>query len=96
MMKLNPAKNQDERYLMLKEQTLNVIKNSAHYLNTREINVFEYLKDDRLVHELAAVRKSLKEHDVSEIDRMINWLDEEWFSYKLNERMAMLYTLHPF
>jgi len=90
------AKQPDIQFLKLKEQTLEVIKNSAQYLNTREMNVFEYLKDDRLVDELIVVRKQLKEHDLSEIDRMINWLDDEWFSYKLNERMAMLYTLHPF
>jgi len=96
MNNLESAIKPDKQFLKLKEQTLEVIRSSAQYLNTREMNVFEYLKDDRLVDELIVVRKQLKEQDLSEIDRMIHWLDDEWFSYKLNERMAMLYTLHPF
>ena len=80
----------------LEHKTLNVIREAALFLNTREINVYEYLKDDRLAEELTAFRKSLHNCELTKLDDMIKWLDEEWFSYKLNERMAILYKLHPF
>jgi len=89
-------KSEQEITQYLRGKIKKIIQVSALFLNTSEINVIEYLIDDILIDELIKQKKITQKGNYSEIDNIIAWLDDEWFSYRLGIRMAVLFSFKLF
>lgn len=80
----------------LKNKLKNIIKLTAIFFYTNEFTIFEYLKNDVLLKELTIVLPELPENIKPKLLSVINWLDNEWYSYKVEERLQILYSLKLF
>lgn len=89
-------KTKQETTQYLREKIKKIIQDSAKFLNTSEINIIEYLIDDILIDELIKQKNMASEVSYSKIDDIITWLDDEWFSYQLSVRMAVLFSFKLF
>ncbi len=93
----------DKDVIVLQKKVKEIVKVSSAFLHTSEINIVEYLKNDRLINELYEGKKSKESFNLAEnniqfsssrIDNIIEWLDTTWFGFKLEERLSIIYYLY--
>lgn len=80
----------------LKNKLKKIIKLTSIFLNTNEYTIFEYMINDQLLDELSISLPELPLHVKPKLMEVIDWLDNEWYSYKVTERLKILYSLKIF
>ena len=87
----------DDDVVILQKKVKSIIKTVSAFLNTSEMNIVEYLKNDQLLFEIFEEKKrrnNLNYNNIDKIDETIEWLDDIWFGLKLEERLSLVYYLY--